>query len=129
MGRWFDTSSYRRTFFACVTVLTGAGVLMAGGNGFNRAQADTSSTDAEEEEYEFGLLVDAPGVEDTFYACSSCHSERIIAQQGLTRSDWDELIDWMIEDQGMYELDDEERTIILDYLAANYNTDRPNFPN
>lgn len=78
---------------------------------------------------EFGMLKVAEGVETTYYACTACHSEMIVAQQGLTRDDWDELLDWMVEEQGMSELDTEERTVVLDYLAAHYNVDRPNFPN
>lgn len=77
---------------------------------------------------EFGVLFVAEGVEETYYACVACHSEMIVAQQGLTRADWDELLDWMVEEQGMNELDPEERDTILDYLAAHYNTARPNFP-
>lgn len=80
------------------------------------------------EEYEFGVLFDAPGVEATYYACTACHSEMIVAQQGLTRDEWDEMFDWMVEEQGMSEIEEPERSEILDYLAAHYNTDRPNFP-
>jgi cytochrome c len=78
---------------------------------------------------EFGLLIEVAGVENTYYTCSACHSEMIVAQQGLTRDGWDELIEWMVEEQGMSELDEPDLTEILDYLAANYNIDRPNFPN
>jgi len=81
-----------------------------------------------EEEAEFGLLLDAPGVESTYYNCIACHSEMIIAQQGLSRDHWDELLVWMVDEQGMMEIDEPERTEILDYLAAHYNEDRPNFP-
>ncbi len=88
--------------------------------------AGVTAEDAEE--YEFGLLVNAPGVETTYYTCIACHSERIVAQQGLSRKSWDELLDWMIEKQGMSELDDQERLTILDYLSVHYNEDRPNFP-
>ncbi|MEO3415033.1 aldehyde dehydrogenase [Roseovarius sp. CAU 1744] len=80
------------------------------------------------EDYEFGVLFDAPGVETTFYACTACHSEMIVAQQGLTREEWDDMLEWMVEEQGMYEIEEPERSEILDYLAAHYNTDRPNFP-
>ena len=80
------------------------------------------------EENEFGLLVNAPGVEITYYTCIACHSERIIAQQGLSRQNWDEMLDWMVEEQGMSELDEQERVEILDYLSTHYNEDRPNFP-
>ena len=79
-------------------------------------------------EYEFGVLVDAPGVETTYYSCIACHSERIVAEQGLTRAEWDDMLEWMVEEQGMYEIEEPDRTEILDYLAEHYNTDRPNFP-
>ncbi len=82
----------------------------------------------EESDYEYGVLVDAPGVEETYYSCVACHSERLVAQQGLTRAHWEELLEWMVEEQGMPELDPETKAIVLDYLAANYNVDRPNFP-
>ena len=64
----------------------------------------------------------------TFYACTACHSEMIVAQQGKTRDGWKKLLVWMVEEQGMSELPEDELNVILDYLAANYGTDRPNFP-
>ena len=79
-------------------------------------------------EEDFGQLVLAEGVEETYYACTACHSEMIVVQQGKTRDSWDKLFDWMIEEQGMSELEPDERNKILDYLAEHYNTDRPNFP-
>jgi len=82
--------------------------------------------DAQDED--FGQLVVAEGVDATFYACTVCHSEMIVAQQGKTRNGWDELLEWMVEEQGMSELPEEERNQILDYLAEHYGTDRPNFP-
>lgn len=80
------------------------------------------------EEGEYGVLVEAPGVEETYAYCAACHSERIVAQQGLSRAHWDELLVWMVEEQGMYEIDEPDRSLILDYLSENYNEDRPNFP-
>ena len=77
---------------------------------------------------DFGVLVDEPGADATYYACVQCHSERLVAQQGLTRERWDKLLVWMVDEQGMQPLDPEERDTVLDYLAAHYNTDRPNFP-
>ncbi len=73
-------------------------------------------------------MVEAPGVEETFYGCTACHSEMIVVQQGKTREHWDDLLVWMVEEQGMAPFEDDERDVILDYLAENYNTDRPNFP-
>jgi len=76
---------------------------------------------------DFGVLVTAPGASKTFYSCTPCHSERIVAQQGLTRGGWDELLDWMVEEQGMAELDADVREVILGYLETEYGPDRPNF--
>ena len=87
----------------------------------------TTGSDAAAEQ-DFGQLVNEPGVEATYYACTGCHSEMIVAQQGKTREGWDDLLVWMVEEQGMAELPEDERNVILDYLAAHYNTDRPNFP-
>ncbi|KIC36664.1 cytochrome C [Ruegeria sp. ANG-R] len=95
---------------------------------FGATEAAAAATVAEKEDYEFGVLFDAPGVETTFYACTACHSEMIVAQQGLNRDKWDEMLEWMVEEQGMSEIEEPYRTEILDYLAAHYNTDRPNFP-
>ena len=65
-----------------------------------------------------------PGREETGYACIACHSLAIVKQQGLSREDWDELLDWMIEEQGMVELETEERSVILDYLSTHFGRDR-----
>lgn len=95
---------------------------------FALGAAPATAQSSTEEEAEFGLLLNAPGVEATYYNCIACHSEMIIAQQGLSRDHWDKLLVWMVEEQGMMEIDEPERTEILDYLAAHYNEDRPNFP-
>jgi len=81
-----------------------------------------------EEEDEYGDLVLAGGAEETFYACTACHSEKIVVQQGMSRERWDTLLEWMVEEQGMSEIEPDERQIILDYLATHYNEDRPNYP-
>ena len=90
--------------------------------------AAASAVAQSREDSEFGLMVEAPGVEETFYGCTACHSEMIVVQQGKTREHWDDLLVWMVEEQGMAPFEDDERDVILDYLAENYNTDRPNFP-
>lgn len=94
-------------------------------SGVTPAAADTVAAD---EDPEFGILKVAPGVEETYYACTACHSEMIVAQQGLTRQHWDDLFEWMVDEQGMSEIDEPDRSLILDYLAEHYNEDRPNFP-
>jgi cytochrome c len=52
----------------------------------------------------------------------------LVAQQGQTREGWDDLLQWMVEKQGMQPIPSEDRKIILDYLSEHYNTDRPHFP-
>lgn len=92
------------------------------------AASPATAESATEDDNEFGQLFDAPGVETTYYTCVACHSEMIIAQQGLSRAHWDEMLVWMVEEQGMDEIDEPDRTEILDYLSSHYNEDRPNFP-
>ncbi|MBK0399586.1 aldehyde dehydrogenase [Limibaculum sp. M0105] len=87
-----------------------------------------SGTSAATEEGEFGVLVAGEGAELTYAYCAACHSERLVAQQGLTRDRWDALLQWMIDEQGMGELDPPDRELILNYLAENYGPDRPNYP-
>jgi hypothetical protein len=107
-----------------------AGALCAG-LGLGVAVAETTVTDDQgrtEVIYDVGLLHPAPGAQITYDYCTACHSEMIIAQQGQTREGWDEILVWMVEEMGMYELEDEDRSQILDYLGTYYNPDRPYFP-
>lgn len=94
----------------------------------HRPVGDPNVTIKGSEDAEFGVLVAGEGVDTVFYTCSGCHSERIVAQQGLTRDGWDELIEWMVDEQGLGQPDDEDMNVILDYLAAYYNEDRANYP-
>lgn len=80
------------------------------------------------DEPDYGLLVDAPGVAETHAYCTPCHSEMIVVQQGKTREHWADLFEWMVAEQGMAEIPEPDRSTVLDYLAAHYNEDRPNFP-
>ena len=66
------------------------------------------------------------GRETVFYMCSSCHSMAIVTQQGLSRKRWDDVLVWMVEEQGMADLDEITRNEILDYLEANYNEGHTN---
>jgi len=103
----------RRGFLVCIAAMI-AGLTAAHATG--------------KQESEFGQLFNAPGVETTYYACIACHSEMIIAQQGLSRAHWAELLEWMVEEHGMPEIEEPDLTKILDYLSTHYNEDRPNFP-
>jgi len=65
-----------------------------------------------------------PGREVTGYTCNACHSLAIVKQQGLSRETWDELLDWMVEEQGMAEPPADQRALMLDYLAAHFGIER-----
>lgn len=58
------------------------------------------------------------GRETTFYACIACHGFKIVAQQGQSRQQWDDTLNWMTQKHGMPPIDGEMRTTVLDYLAT-----------
>ena len=64
------------------------------------------------------VLPPGHGREETFAACTACHSTAIIRRSGLTRPRWDGLMDWMVERQGMSPLEPDQRVVIVDYLAG-----------
>ena len=76
------------------------------------------------DEDEWDGLAPGEGREEVYYACQACHSLAIVKQQGLSRESWDESLIWMVEEQGMPELDPDERELVLDYLAELYGPDR-----
>ena len=59
------------------------------------------------------------GREEVEASCSACHSLRMVTQQRLSRQRWNELLGWMVEEQGMAELDPATHALVLDYLAGN----------
>lgn len=74
---------------------------------------------------DFGALPEGPGQEDVFYNCSYCHSLRTVTAQNLQRWRWEQLMDWMVSEQGMPELEDETRILIVDYLVEHYGAPDP----
>ena len=79
---------------------------------------------AVERDPELGNLPIGPGHEDTYYACTICHSAQTFAQQRLTDERWEYLWDWMITDQGMADYGPELREIILGYLKTHFSSER-----
>ncbi len=69
-------------------------------------------------------LPDSEGRSETFAFCSACHSMRLVAQQGLDRDGWEEVLDWMTEEQGMVELPAEMRERVLVYLSSAFPVER-----
>lgn len=65
-------------------------------------------------------LPEGPGREETFYNCIACHSFQVVVRQGMSRPMWDDTLTLMVERHGMWELDKDERQLILDYLSEQY---------
>ena len=60
------------------------------------------------------------GRDDTFYACTACHGFKLIAQQGMSRRQWEESIELMVKRHNMPPLADKDQKIVLDYLEATF---------
>jgi hypothetical protein len=60
------------------------------------------------------------GRDDTFYACTPCHGFKLVAQQGQSRRQWDDTLDWMTQKHNMPPPDQKLRKSVLDYLEATY---------
>ena len=81
------------------------------------AQAQSTFTPREESPEEF---VAGPGRDETFYACTACHGFKLVAQQGMTRAQWEDSINLMVRRHNMPVLDDKERATVLGYLETAY---------
>ncbi len=53
--------------------------------------------------------------------CTGCHSARKFLQQRLSRERWQEVIQWMQKNQGLWQFDSDTKNKILDYLEAYYS--------
>ena len=61
-----------------------------------------------------------PGRDETFYGCTACHNFKLVAQQGMSRRQWDDTISLMTQRHGMPPLDDKDREVVLNYLESAY---------
>lgn len=66
------------------------------------------------------LLKPGKGNEVVSELCASCHSLRLVIQQGMNRERWEETLDWMVDEQGMDSIASDKKKIILDYLSTCY---------
>jgi len=60
------------------------------------------------------------GRDQTFYTCTPCHGFKIVAQQGQSRRQWEETLDFMTQRHSMPKIDGNDRRIVLDYLEATF---------
>jgi len=74
------------------------------------------------------LLPEGPGKQETYDGCASCHSIKLVVQQGMDKAQWLETIEWMVDEQGMDPLEGNLNQVISEYLAIHFGRDRPNFP-
>ena len=81
------------------------------------ATAQTSFTPRDESPEEFSA---GAGRDETFYGCTACHGFRLVAQQGMTRAQWEDSINLMVRRHNMPPLDDKDRDVVLNYLEAAY---------
>ncbi len=65
-----------------------------------------------------GFVV-APGFDEVRANCTVCHSSKLVTQNRATREGWEQMIIWMQEKQGLWDLGD-RKPIILDYLSTHY---------
>ncbi len=65
-----------------------------------------------------GLVV-AEGFDIVRGTCTSCHSAKLITQNRANYEGWKDMIQWMQQTQGLWELGKNEERI-LNYLAKNY---------
>ena len=70
-------------------------------------------------------LPDGKGKDEVEAYCSPCHSLRLVVQQRLKRSDWDEVLVSMVKEQGMSKMPPDDRALMLDYLAHHVGPDKP----
>lgn len=96
----------RRGLFGLVLIAAGAA-----------AAQQPAFTPREETPEEFAA---GAGRDETFYSCTACHNFKLVAQQGMSRRQWDETIALMTSRHGMPPLDDKDREVVLNYLEAAY---------
>lgn len=69
---------------------------------------------------DYGGLLPGGGREETFYACTGCHSVGRIKRSHMSRKQWDATLKSLVTDKSVPALEPDERTIVLDYLAEQY---------
>ncbi|GGI95639.1 cytochrome c [Shewanella hanedai] len=88
--------------------------LLLGTSSFGAAAAEQYPVDKAT-----GLIM-APGWEIVKNQCNACHTSLIIPQNVGSREVWRDTIQWMIDTQGLWDLN-ETWDPVLDYLETYYN--------
>ncbi|MEO9512506.1 MAG: monoheme cytochrome C [Flavobacteriaceae bacterium] len=95
-------------------------------NAFSKKPTESTVVDipAVEDSIEHGIhittgFVDGDGLTEVIQNCTNCHSAQLVTQNRMTREGWEATIRWMQETQNLWDLGDQEETI-LNYLSINY---------
>src|SRR5262245_26601267 len=105
------------------TILMAASLVLAAsllGGAPVAAQAQFTPRDESPEDFPAG-----PGRDDTFYACTACHGFKLVAQQGMTRRQWEDSLQWMTDRHNMAPLPDKDKQVVLDYLESAFPPRQP----
>lgn len=93
----------------------------------NKEEVSAVEVQAEEEEWteekleEVGL-VQGDGLQLVLANCTNCHSAKLVTQNRFTREGWIQVIRWMQETQGFWDLGPNEDPIV-DYLSIHFAPD------
>jgi len=104
-------------FSTCGAAIAAALLVMAAPSLSSADERITTLADVPED-FEFYPLPPGEGVDEVYYGCIACHSLRTVTNGAYSRAVWDELLDWMVDDQGMMEPEPDIRDVMLDYLAT-----------
>ena len=64
-------------------------------------------------------LTYAPGFDQVRANCTVCHSAKLVIQNRATKEGWTQMIEWMQQTQGLWDLG-ADKSRIIDYLANHY---------
>jgi cytochrome c5 len=95
-------------------VLAGRGVHPPAASAAEPVSTQTALTE------NYGGLPEGPGRDAVYFNCTACHSLRQFTQQRLPREEWDQLLDTMVQKNGMHPMQPWARRLILNYLATHF---------
>ncbi len=72
---------------------------------------------------DYGGLPESPGRAAVYFNCTACHSLQQFVQQRMSREEWDQLLDWMVEKNKMHPMEPWARQRVLNYLATHFGVD------
>jgi cytochrome c len=84
------------------------------------ASAAEHTSTATELAEDYGGLPEGPGRAAVYFNCTACHSLNQFTQQRMSREEWDQLLDWMVEKNKMHPMEPWARRQVLNYLATHF---------